>query len=335
MQDSKMSVAPSAVLQRQSGIFGPPSVRANARRMKEFRELVPSGQHLVVFEAAARRISFTAAAAELGVSQPAVSRYVRQLERSLGVELFVRRHRSVELTDAGEVLHAAVVAGLSQIVQVARRLPQPSPRHVSVLVSASFAQHWMVSRLADFRALHSDTVELRIQVCDRHHELASDGATLGVRLGDGAWPGYEAALLASEVVFPVASPAFASRLAAPCDVASLAREPLIDDEELHLPTVSWAEFFDEFGVDFPAERSGLRVTDYVLAVQAAIAGQGLALGWAGLVDPLLEEGLLTAVGSKRWRTGRGFWLLWPASPPLSEKAAIVRDWMVEAASCAR
>ena len=204
MQDSKMSVAPSAVLQRQSDIFGPPSARANARRMKELRKLVPSGQHLVVFEAAARRISFTAAAAELGVSQPAVSRYVRHLERSLGVELFVRWHRSVELTDAGEVLHTAVVAGLSQIV----------------LVSPSFAQHWMVPRLADFRALHCDTVELRIQVCDRHLELASDGTTLGVRLGDGAWPGYEAALLASEVVFPVASPAFASGLAAPHDVAS-------------------------------------------------------------------------------------------------------------------
>ena len=299
--------------------------------MKELRELTRSAHHLMVFEAAARNQSFTAAARELGVTQPAVSRSVRKLETTLGVSLFTRSHRSVALTEAGEILSQAVSAGFGHMLEAAKRLRHRTQTHVTLLTSTAVANYWLLPRLSDFHIRHSD-IDLRFQVSDRHLELADESSSLGIRLGDGNWPGYDCELLAKEEVFPVASPGFAATLEAADDPGVLAGERLIHIEEPFLPSLTWSDWFAEMRTRYHDDGTGLRLNHYVLVLQAAMAGEGIAIGWRHLVDYLMEQGLLVRIGSRRWCTGRCFYLIWSNRTPLSSQAQDVRTWIIEAAS---
>ena len=114
-----------------------------------------------------------------------------------------------------------------------------------------------------------------------------------------------------EELLPVASPGYAHGLPASDDIAALAGATLVHDDEPNLPSTSWAEFFHAAGMHYEDDGEGLRLTSHVLALQAAIAGQGVALGWSQLVEPILEQGLLVPVGRRRLLTHRAFYLLRP------------------------
>ena len=300
-------------------------------RMSELRELVRSPNHLMVFEVAARHQSFTAAAKELNVTQPAISRSIRELESALGMPLFTRGYRSVELTDAGEILFHAVSAGFGRIRQTATWLHRRAMAHVTLLTSAAFASFCLAPRLSDFQARHPD-IDLRLHVSDRILELAEENVSLGVRCGDGRWDGYDCALLAREEVFPVASPGFAATLANADDPGALAGEALIHIDEAFIPSRAWSEWFEEMEVDYVDEGKGLRLNDYVLVIQSAMAGAGIAMGWSVMVDHLIDQGLLVRVGRRRWQTERGFYLIWSNRAPLSRQAETVREWVIASVS---
>ena len=295
--------------------------------MKELRELIHSAHHLVVFEAAARNQSFTAAASELNVTQPAVSRSIRQLEAALGISLFTRSHRSVELTEAGEILFQSVSAGFGRILEAARRLHARTHAHVTLLTSTAFANYWLVPRLSDFHSRHPE-IDLRFQVSDKVLNLAEESSSLGVRLGDGNWHGYDSEPIVTEEVFPVASPAYGATLARADAPDALAGERLVHMEEPFIPSVTWSDWFAAMHIRYHDDGSGLRLNNYVLVLQAAMAGEGIAMGWAHLVDPLIEQGLLVRVGRQRWRTERSFHLVWSSRTPLSPQARAVRDWIL-------
>ena len=298
--------------------------------MKELREIAVSGQHLLVFEVAARHVSFTTAARELELTQPAVSRSVRQLEEALGVPLFIRRHRAVELTEAGGVLYEAVHGGFSQMHQVARRLRRITHSHVSLLCSDTHAHWWLMPRLSDFQERHPD-ISLRVQVIKRYIDLepaGPEGMVLGIWSGEQPRPGYECAEIALEEVFPVANPAFARTLDISDDLSSLARQRLIHEDQKGLPTVTWREYFAAFGLRQDAELPGLRMSDYSPVLVAALAGQGIALGIGHIVGPLIDSGLLVRVGSLVHRTGLRFYLVWPKRTPLAPQAELVKDWLI-------
>ena len=299
--------------------------------MKGLRELARSPNHLFVFEAAARHQSFTAAAKELGITQPAVSRSVRALESTLEVRLFTRSYRSVELTEEGEILFQAVSAGFARIVQTANWLHHRAKAHVTVLTTTAFATFWIAPRLSDFQARHPD-IDLRLHVSERTLELVEENASLGVRCGNGRWAGYGAALLAREDVFPVASPGFAATLAEHDDPGALAGATLIHTDVPFIPSLTWGDWFEEMKVDYVDEGKGLRLNDYVLVIQSAVAGAGIAMGWSLMVDHLIEQGLLVRVGTRRWQTERGFYLIWSNRVPLSPQAQAVRAWVLEAAT---
>ena len=299
--------------------------------MKGLRELARSPNHLFVFEAAARHRSFTAAAGELGITQPAVSRSVRALESTLEVRLFTRSHRSVALTEEGEILFQAVSAGFARIVQTATWLHQRAKAHVTVLTTTAFASFWLAPRLPEFQTRHPD-IDLRLHVSDRTLELVEENASLGVRCGDGNWKGYDATLLAREEVFPVASPGFAATLTECDDPGGLARETLIHTDVPFIPSLTWSDWFDQMNVDYVDDGKGLRLNDYVLVIQSAVAGAGIAMGWSLMVDHLIDQGLLVRVGIRRWRTERGFYLIWSNRAPLSPQVEAVRAWVVDAAT---
>ncbi|WP_370228855.1 LysR substrate-binding domain-containing protein [Cognatishimia sp.] len=296
--------------------------------MQKLWSHLSSPRHLVFFEAAARTGSFTHAAQELNVQQPAVSMTIKQLETSLGVILFERRHRKIALTNAGSRLFADVKQAFEMLEQSAASIQQfASNDHVTLSASSAFNNYWMLPRLGSFQRNNPD-IDLRLQSSDREPDLNAETISLAIRLGNGDWPDCNSALIAEEIIYPVASPRVMAAAIDLKNVALLPRQRLIHLEEPIRERPSWQQWFQAKGVQGATPRGGLRLNDYALVLQAAMAGEGFAFGWHHLVAPLAEQGLLASRPNWAWKTGKGFYLVWSKSHQLTPKAEVVRDWMV-------
>lgn len=300
--------------------------------MRALRELVPSADALVTFEVAARHLSFTRAAAELGVSQPAVSRSVQRLEQALGLRLFVRLHRALVLTEAGERLYRDVALGLTHIYASLADLRRETGGRAAVTVSGStaFATYWLLPRMARFRQRHPD-IDLRFQATDRDIDLVAAGVAIGIRMGEGNWPEYQSWHFVDEEVYAVCSPSYLNGRPPPASLRELARETLIHLDEPYRPRIGWADWFRFQGVKPNEFDQGLHLNDYAVALQAALEGQGVALGWRHLVDHLLARGQLVQAVPHVYRsdrTVRSFYVVAPAGRPLTPQVAALRDWLL-------
>lgn len=298
--------------------------------METLRHLLPSLGSLVVFEAAGRLASFSAAGRELGMSQAAVSYAIARLENQLGTALFLREYRRVRLSEAGQRFHADVTIGLSHIQRSAQGLRAVATgSHVTLACSTAFAAYWMVPRMERFRAALPE-VDLRIQTSDRDLDLVGEGIPLGVRGGyPSDWPQYQAAVLAPEVIYPVASAAHPRLSAGPVQPHDLLTHPLIHLEEPFRSATTWKDWFAAQGIAASAVPRGLRINDYVLVVQAVIEGQGVALGWHHLIEGLVAKGVLARMTDQSLATGKDFHVIWPRDMVLSRHAAQVRDWLLD------
>lgn len=299
--------------------------------MESLRSILPAARSLVVFEAAGRQGSFTRAAEELGITQAAVSLAVRNLEERLDLPLFVRRHRAVELTEAGKRFHADVSFGLTTIRKSAGELRSlRSERHVTLSASTAFASLWMLPRLPRFREDLPD-IDLRIQTSDRDIDILGENVPLAIRAGrQGSWPGCESALFAEEKIQPIVSPAYIEQFGMPETDAHIALHRLIHLEEPFRPAMDWTDWFAARGLSPPAKAKGLLINDHVLVMQAVLAGQGIGLGWHHLSDHMVQSGQLLRLGRHPLSTGNGFFVVWPAETPLSDTVRRVRDWLLKA-----
>jgi len=254
------------------------------------------------------------------------------MEESLGVILFHRSHRKVELTKAGERLFVDVSIGLDHILSSARGIWQRGQNdHVTLSVSTAFAYYWMVPRLEELHEAHPD-VDLRLQTSDREPDIDAEGISLAIRRGDGKWPGVHSALIAPEVIYPIASPQVMAAAVNLKSVPSLLHERLIHLEEPVRERPTWGQWFAHFGVAERTPKAGLRLNDYALVLQAAMAGEGIAFGWKHVTKGLIEKGLLAARQDWSWETGKGFYLVWSKTTPLIPQAERVRDWMIATAA---
>ncbi len=296
--------------------------------MQKLWSQLSSPRHLVVFEAAARTGSFTMAAQELNVQQPSVSASIKQLEASLGVQLFQRSHRKITLTNAGSRLFADVTRAFEHLAQSAASIRQfTSNDHVTLSASSAFNNYWLLPRIGPFQQRNPD-IDLRLQSSDREPDLNVETISLAVRLGTGYWPDCDCQLIAEEAIYPIAAPRVMAAAVNLRNVPGLLHQRLIHLEEPIRERPSWHHWFSEFGVRELPPRSGLRLNDYALVLQAAMAGEGFAFGWHHLVDPLVEQGMLAARPEWTWKTGKAFYLVWSKSRALTPKAEIVRDWML-------
>jgi LysR family glycine cleavage system transcriptional activator len=290
---------------------------------------LPSPVALQAFEAAARHLSLKAAAAELNVTPGAVSRQVKALETDLGVELFTRVHRGVELTQAGEDLFSVLAWGFDQTAQVVRRLRQAGAESaVTIGSSTAFGQLWLMPRMGGFWQSHPDvTVNHVLSDVDRDLVRAGvDVRTLYRASGEDA-PG--SMRLFGDTMLPVASPAFVERHAG-ARAADLVGLPLLRVEGLDPDWITWEGWFDRLGIPH-GRLQGRTFNNYAITLQAARDDQGVALGWRSLVEPMLRSGELTAFTDAEVEAGGAFFVAWPADRPLSEPARLLRDWIVEAA----
>lgn len=293
------------------------------------RRLLPSLNSLVVFEAAGRLGGFSAAGRELGMSQAAVSYAIARLEEHLGTALFLRAHRRVHLSEAGQRFHADVTIGLSHIQRSAEGLRAlAGGSHVTLACSTAFAAYWMVPRMARFRIDLPD-VDLRIQTSDRDLDLVGEGIPLGVRGGvPGDWPQYDAAVLAPEVIFPVSAPTHLLRWSAPASASDLLAHPLIHLDEPFRSATTWKDWFTAQGIAPHLVPKGLQINDYVLVIQSVIEGQGVALGWHHLIEGLVAKGVLVRLTEQTLATGKDFHVIWPRDRLLSRAAIQVRNWLL-------
>ncbi|MEJ0071574.1 MAG: LysR substrate-binding domain-containing protein [Pseudomonadota bacterium] len=295
--------------------------------MQGLKQLIGSPSALLAFEAAGRLGSFTAASQELNVTQAAISFAVKQLEGALGVTLFARSHKKIELTEVGERFFHDVTVGLSHIRRSAEELHRRHRnRHVTLTVTTAFATYWMIPRLAAFRTAHP-SVDLRFYTSDKDVDLGAEGIDLGVYRGSDSWPDYHAELLTPEAIYPVCSPAYAA--AQTCgDVASVAGLNLIHLEEPFRPRPGWTDWFTANGTPWRDTGAGLRLNDYALVLHSALEGQGVALGWHHLVSDSIRRGRLVRPIEASLVTGSGFYVVWPKRAPLSSPAICVRDWLL-------
>jgi LysR family glycine cleavage system transcriptional activator len=289
---------------------------------------LPQLNALKAFEAAARHESFTRAAAELCVTQGAVSHQVKALEAELGIKLFNRERQRLVITGAGRDYLAVVRDALDRIAVGTERLVQRQRSGVlTVTASPDFAAKWLVHRLGRFAEVHPD-IDLRISATMHHVDFASEDVDLAVRHGDGNWPGHDVMRLSDEQLFAVCSPkllAGRNRLVKPADVLKF---PLLhlDDRK------AWSTWLEAAGVVHPEPSQGPVLNRASMILDAAVDGQGIALGRTTLAAWDLISGRLVRPFADVLRLSRTYWIVCPKATSTLPKITIFRDWLLDEAA---
>ncbi len=296
--------------------------------MRNTLKLISSPRNLFVFEAAARLESFTLAADELGMRQPSVSAAIKQLEQSLEVRLFDRGHRQIALTNAGSRFYADVSQALRGIENAAQAVHSMGrSEYVTLNSSSAFSHYWMMPKLHELREQYPQ-IDLRLQSSIQEPALDVENISIAVRLGAGDWPDCYAEKLADEIIYPVASPAVMKSAGHLDSVSSLLDQRLIHLEEPVRMRPTWLQWFEYHRITDADVADGMRLNDYALVLQAAQSGEGFAFGWEHIARDLIDRGLLAAREDWGWHTGRGIYLVWSRTLPLSVNARRVRDWIL-------
>jgi LysR family glycine cleavage system transcriptional activator len=297
------------------------------------------------FEAAARRLSFSAAADELCLTQSAISRQIKALEEELGAPLFLRAARRVELTMAGQVLQRSVQPALVRIDAGVRQIRMSRSRAlVSVTTFPSFASLWLMPRLPGFERAHPDA-DLRIAASDRMAEVDDGELDVALRYCSPDRVPAGAVRLFGEVLTPVVSAGLAdaigrghaARLRSPAD---LTEHTLLEMQDDHLPTtaLSWPNWLAGSGLAHLTPRRWISMNYTHQQVQAALAGQGVALARLAMVHDALDRGDLVepfGVSGRRWAAAC-YWLV-PMGGAVTQRSEVraFTDWVLAQAALTR
>jgi LysR family transcriptional regulator, glycine cleavage system transcriptional activator len=278
------------------------------------------------FDSAARHLSFAAAAAELGVTPAAISVQVRRLEQWVGAPLFVRGHRSIALSTTGQRLAPQLTLLFVEMERLLSQVADLDATSLQISAMSSFAAKWVAPRLGTFVERHPE-IQIRMVASDSRTDFDRDGVDIGLRYADGDYGDLHAELIAPATAFPVCSPALAARFGG--DPARLPPRLLLQDESSlvapGLPT--WSTWFAKAGVEAPAEARGPLFGNGHMALSAAIAGQGFALGLSPLVDEDLAAGRLVKPFAAEAESSFGFWFVCRRDRLEEPKIAAFRRWI--------
>lgn len=292
---------------------------------------IPPLLSLRVFEAVARHLNFTTAARELHVTQSAVSHHIKKLEAELGQRLFERRARSVALTDAGRAYYEKVHAAFELLRQGTDelRLPEEAAGPLTIGLLASFAARWLAPRLGAFSALHPN-VELHLRPDIALSDVSQGDVDIAIRYGEGSWPGQRSDKLMSERLSAVCAPGLIAGAGGSKQPADLLRFPLLMSHANR--SFEWTAWADRFGLDMRRARI-VNLHDYNIVIEAALAGQGIAMGRHRLIAPQLADGTLVhALPDATFDAPDiGWWLVTPHGPR-GKAASAFCDWLAAAAS---
>lgn len=292
---------------------------------------------LRAFEAVARHLNFRAAAQELALTQPAVSRQIQALEDEIGTRLFLRHTRAVELTSAGAQLLGAVANALPRLDGAVRQIRQSAGRRtVSITTFASFASLWLIPRMEEFQRAHPD-IDIRIEASDTVVDLATSDLDLALRNGPDARTPPGAIRLFGEMLAPVASPRLLRGAPRVKEAADLLQFALIEDAHASSQQLfTWRRWFDDRGLHALQPKRWLYFTYTYQMVQVAIGGQGLMLARLPLIaDSLARGDLVEALPGERVALPMSYWLVpGPRSAQRPEIKAFTQ-WLLARAQATR
>jgi LysR family glycine cleavage system transcriptional activator len=288
------------------------------------RGQIPSIGELTSFVAAAQHGSFTRAAAELNLTQGAVSRQIRLLESQLGVTLFERVRQRVVLTDAGKLYLSHVEKALGDLAIATRQVVAFSDNTIfNLAVLPTFATRWLIPRLVDFQQKHPK-VTIHLTTRQRPVDFALEPFDAAISYGSPNWPGTIAHHLMDVEVVPVCSPALLARkkIRTPADIAGF---PLV--HQMSRPT-RWAEWMAEAGVHLDAPLRGHTYEQFSMIAQAAVAGIGVALLPRFLIEEELATGRLEIVSGQFLRDKASYFLIVPETRASSRAVQLFSDWLI-------
>jgi LysR family glycine cleavage system transcriptional activator len=285
---------------------------------------LPPLSSLRAFEAAARRASFKAAAAELFVTPTAISHQLRQLEAALGVRLLNRSPRSVTLTPEGLELYTAVAAGFRELSEVTRRLKKRPVPVLTLSATPAFIGHWLMPRLEALRRL-LPADRLRLHASNDVMDLRAGESDIAIRYDTKPAENLVTTPLREDRFAPICSPRLAITKPTHLRRAGLIH---VDGRRTPRPVPDWARWCDRARLKGLDTEAGLRFTDSMHAVQAAVAGQGVALASLVLVADALRAGILVQPFEPTL-AGATYYFVCAPEVSARDDVAALRDWFVE------
>ena len=305
--------------------------------MVNFRYNLPNMNAVVAFEAAARHLNFTKAAVELNVTRVAVSQQIKTLEEQLGVKLFNRKPRALQLTDAGQRYRVEVSEVLSRLLKASQKISQyaDSSTKVTVAASAAVVTYWLMPRLVRFGEERPD-IDIRVIVSEslgttyKFIDLSTEGVDIAVRYGEGKWPGLSSSLLFEDEIVPLCSRDYPTGDQRSMSLENLAQHSLIHLEGQYHKTHRWSDWFARFGITLNQheEARQIYVNTYSNLIQTALDAQGIALLSAPLVKDLIERGTLWQPLNVPVTKRFSFYLTKDEPSTLTDDAQTLYDWLV-------
>lgn len=290
---------------------------------------LPSLNGLRAFEAAARHLSFTLAAAELNVTQTAISHQIRRLEEELGIRLFIRQNRALALTPEARDYLPGVRAAFNDLrLATDRLLRKDDDKVLTVSTLASLAAKWLLPRLTDFQESHPG-IDVRITTSTSLVDFQRDNVDAAIRYGRGQWPGLRADWLMADELFPVCSPSLLrgdKPLRQPEDLKGY---PLLHTSNAN--SDDWRLWLTAAGLPADiARQPGITFDMIFMTIQAAIDGIGVAMGRTSYVQDDIAKGRLVVPFKIALPADAGFYLVSPEGRRETPKLAAFRDWMIAA-----
>jgi LysR family glycine cleavage system transcriptional activator len=287
---------------------------------------LPPLNSLRVFESAARHLSFTRAADELFVTQAAVSHQIKALEEFLGLQLFRRRNRSLLLTEEGQSYFLELKDIFSSLQEATHRVLERSEKGaLTISLPPSFAIQWLVPRLTDFNQQQPD-IDVRIKAVDKDEGSLIEDVDVAIYYGKGNWSGLRADKLYQEFLIPLCSPLLLN--SKPLDTLNdLVSHTLLHDTSRR----EWKQFVRENGLNNVNVNHGPIFSHSAMVLQAAVHGQGVALGNNVLAQPEIEAGRLVAPFDKVLMTENAFYVVCHEKQADVGRIATFRNWMLQRA----
>jgi LysR family transcriptional regulator, glycine cleavage system transcriptional activator len=267
---------------------------------------LPSLKSLRVFEACVRLGSFSRAAKELNVGQPAVSHQIRSLELDLGKQLFERQGTRAIPNEAAMIYYRVVAGAFEDVARASQGIRQ-STRAPGLRIGTypGIAMFWLMPKLAKLKK-RNPGLTIRVTTAERDQDIPFEDLDCAILFGDGRWAGHESRCLIREAVVPIAAPAVAASEQLRVPASLLRQGPLIHLEDQDTRWFTWSDWRDQRSPETRAIDSGITVTNHGIAIHEALIGQGVALGWMGVVDELIDSGLLVTLDPKPITSKRGY-----------------------------
>ncbi|MEM7193316.1 MAG: LysR substrate-binding domain-containing protein [Pseudomonadota bacterium] len=287
--------------------------------------MLPSLTAIRTFEVAANTLNFARAAKDLGVQPPAVSRQIAELEKSLGTRLFVRSKPRLSLTAEGEELYRSISRGMHEIRTGCQRIHDARNQNsLRVITSIGISSCWLLNRLAGFYQRYPE-IDLQLITRDSTTNLDTRDADVSVTFGDANMPGTEVTNIFREKMITVCHPKLLGHRDRFMPEELTKQKLLFYAEPVHRK--DWQSLLGSVNIDAPAAVPGATFNSYIVYLQAALSGIGIAIGWEYLLQDHLDDGNLCRASSLRLESDRGYFCCITENGADNPASYSFRDWI--------